>query len=175
MPYWLPPHSFWGINHSNSPFSHPSTSLSLSPRMQNLLPRFRKQEWGIERRKTYSNSCSVSNQDSTQKSSKHWGSKGRDKYQESRGHQASFLLRTIGNIKVKSKDRLEGWAEKPQGKKQQELTFLKQMLNTLILALNNNAGWSVHSVNTFNTILIFSLLQEPQIVMATKQKNRSQY
>lgn len=49
------------------------------------------------------------------------------------------------------------------------------MLNTLILALNNNAGWSVHSVNTFNTILIFSLLQEPQIVMATKQKNRSQY
>ena len=48
------------------------------------------------------------------------------------------------------------------------------MLNTLIIAINNNAGWSVHGVNTFNTILIFSLLQEPQIVMATKQKNRSQ-
>lgn len=44
------------------------------------------------------------------------------------------------------------------------------MLNTLSIAINNNAGWSVHGVNTFNTILIFSLLQEPQIVMATKQK-----
>lgn len=63
----------------------------------------------------------------------------------------------------------------PEAKGSRKEPSLSKMLNTLIIAINNKAGWSVHGVNTFNTILIFSLLQEPQIVMATKQKNRSQY
>lgn len=49
------------------------------------------------------------------------------------------------------------------------------MLNTLITATNHDAGRSGHGVNTFNTILKFSLLQEPQIVMATKQKSGSRH
>lgn len=71
-----------------------------------------------------------------------------------------------------------GWKDKQKNHKAKGSSrepSLSKMLNILIIAINNNAGWSVHGVNTFNTILIFSLLQEPQIVMATKQKNRSQY
>lgn len=49
------------------------------------------------------------------------------------------------------------------------------MLNTPITAVTNYTGWNAHGVNTLNTILILSLLQEPHSVMATEQESRSQY
>lgn len=58
---------------------------------------------------------------------------------------------------------------------QRQPSLRKRMLNTPIIAVTNNAGWSTHGVNTFNTILILSLLQEPHTVMATEQESRSQY
>lgn len=58
---------------------------------------------------------------------------------------------------------------------QRQPSLHKRMLNTPIIAVTNNAGWSTHGVNTFNTILILSLLQEPHTVMATEQESRSQY
>ena len=79
--------------------------------MLNFQFRFRRQEWGKQRRKTYFKSCFVSNKtlDLKELQVLGWGAvKGRDKYKESQGGEASFFLRTIGNIKVKSKARLEG-------------------------------------------------------------------
>lgn len=67
-------------------------------------------------------------------------------------------------------------SRKTTRQKEEKRALLSKMLNTLIIAIQIiMQDGSVHGVNTLTAILIFSLLQEPQIVMATKQKNRSQY
>lgn len=89
----------------------------------------------------------------------------------------SYHLSSVQIMKVRSKARAGQKTEWKtfRLKVQRQPSLRKRMLNTPIIAVTNNAGWSTHGVNTFNTILILSLLQEPHTVMATEQESRSQY